>query len=71
MSRLVYVEVDTLGAGRVPGVFFARSRAEAMAAANPQYYTMTETRLNERSYRALSRAQSDEIRAALDKATRS
>lgn len=68
VNRLVYVVIDSMGSGRVVGVFSARKRASAVAKANPLYYSMHECRLNTLSKLALEWAPSEQIREALQDA---
>jgi hypothetical protein len=61
----LYVVVDTLGAGRVVGVFPSRDRADTLVAIEPSYYQLYECRLNEVNPIALDWARTEEQRAAL------
>jgi uncharacterized protein YjiS (DUF1127 family) len=46
-SHRVFVVLDTKGAGRVVGVFEREAQATEIVAINPQYYRLTQLRLNE------------------------
>ena len=67
----LYVVVDTLGDGRIIGVFADREVACEIVAVDPNYYKLHECVLGEISERSIRWARSDEQRARLsDLATR-
>ncbi len=47
MDRLVFVVMDTKGAGRLVGVFENETKAEEILAINPMYYRLTRIGMNE------------------------
>jgi hypothetical protein len=61
----VFCVVDTLGAGRIVGVFTSRALAAKVAAVDPSYYQLHVCPLDELNPDALDWAQTDKQRARL------
>jgi hypothetical protein len=67
MERLVYVVMDTKGAGRIVGVFDREAQAEEIQAISPQYYRLLPIHLNEVNPDCVRWAQDDAGRAKLER----
>lgn len=63
----LFVVVDTLGAGRVVGVFDSREEADRVLAVEPGYYQAHECDLRQINPEALDWARTDVQREALRK----
>jgi len=63
--QLLFVVVDTLGAGRVVGVFDSKERAEEVVAIEPAYYRLFDCTLNRVNRTAMEWARTAEQKRAL------
>ena len=67
MDQLVYVVMDTKGAGRIVGVFERMEQADEIQEISPRYYRMYPMHLNEVNPDCVRWAQDDEGRAKLER----
>ena len=65
LARTLYIVIDTIGDGRVVGVFDSHERAARLIEIDPLYYKLAERTLNQIDPEALRWARSDEQRNAL------
>jgi hypothetical protein len=67
MDRLVYIVMDTKGAGRIVGVFEREAQAIEIQAISPQYYRLVPMHLNEVNPDCARWANDDVGRAKLER----
>ena len=66
MNKKLYVVYDTLGAGRLLGVFDSEDKARLITDKYPSYYKLQVATINEVNKEALQWANSDEQRKFLE-----
>lgn len=64
---MVFVVLDTKGAGRVVGVFESESKAAEIVAVNPQYYRLTAIPMNEINPECVRWVQDEQGRSKLER----